>query len=435
MADIDTQYLDSDSDKIKPARSALLAMALKINEVMSSAGSSVVGFIQSGTGAVTRSAQDKLREIISRADFGSDANFNAAKVGKLSIDGSGNFDAPVTPEGEAAQLQLKEAVHTVAAGARDALVYRNSTSMTVSRRHATMGGFRYRGQYSKGRAPTFPMPASTQATCSPSGLGAETAFRTENWYAAFACANDGDATAVIKTMPFLRVGSVAGNVITLNKAGEGVHTVTAPTYAWSATNNLAGVECLVISEAGGWSGRVTTITANASGTVAVAAPGSLAFGDFLLPAPPGFEHFVYLASWYMDTAEVRNIYDSGTLAKGKMIYIASPSVAAGSFAAPGQVMNCAGYISPLATAVVLDSSCVLSTASTGGYAEYFDPDGANHIVHSEFVEKTNGGSLSVAFANVQIPFLYHQKFNYYNAGTLAATRTSGQLNITGWIEP
>lgn len=41
-----------------------------INKLFSSAGSSIVGFLQLGTGAVTRTMQDKSREIVSVKDFG-----------------------------------------------------------------------------------------------------------------------------------------------------------------------------------------------------------------------------------------------------------------------------------------------------------------------------------------------------------------------------
>jgi hypothetical protein len=78
---------------------------------------------------------------------------------------------------------------------------------------------------------------------------------------------------------------------------------------------------------------------------------------------------------------------------------------------------------------------VLSTASAGDYAEYFDGDGANHIVQNCIVYKDNATNMSVVFDNIQVPFLYFQTFNFYNAGSLTATRTSGQLNVAGWFEP
>ncbi len=394
-----------------------------------------LSFIQSGAGAVARSPLEKMREVVSRSDFTSDGDFNAAKGSKPNIDGAGNFDAKVTPVG-AVQGNLSTALNDIAAGPRDAVVYNNATSVRVFRSHVTMGGFRFRGQYTRGRAPTFAMPTSKIASVS-TGLGAESAVRTENWYAVFAVANNGDATAQIKCMPFLRAGTVVGSNVPLIKAGEGVHAITAQTYAWGSTNNLAGTSCLVITENGQFSGRTTTVTANVAGQITLANIGSVAAYDFLLPAPPGYEHFCYLGSFYFDTAEVRNIYDSGTVAKGKMIFIAQPSAALTSSVVgpPGVTFDCSGYISPLATAVILDSSCVLSTASTGSLAEYFDPDGGNHIIQTSFVFKATTGSQTVVFDNIQVPFMYPQKFNYYNAGSLSASRINGQFNITGWIEP
>ena len=322
-----------------------------------------------------------------------------------------------------------------AGGARDAVVYAGAQSVSVFRNFATMGGFRFRGQYTKGKVPTFAMPSSKTVTL-PGSLGGMTATTFENWYAIFACANDGDATATLKVMPFLRAGVVSGSNIPLSRAGEGIYVTSTQTYAWTATNNLAGTDLLAIAENGGFSGRVTTITANSTSSITVSTIGSITEGDYMLPAPPGFEHYVYLGSFYEDTDEVRNIYDSGTLVKGKMIFLLSPNVPTGAIAGPpGETFNCAGYICPLATAVVLDSSCILSTASAGDYAEYFDGDGANHILQSCVVYKDNASNMSNIFDNIQVPFLYFQTFNFYNDGSLDVARIDGQLNVTGWFEP
>lgn len=375
--------------------------------------------------------------IIERFWFEDEAGFNIYSAQNPNFDHNEKLDVIIQGDNIPLSERLKniKSFQAVVAGPRDALLYRGPTSVTITRRHAAMGGFRYRGQYTKGVAPHFPMPTSTEATCSPEGLGAESNFCTENWYAAFAAANTDDLTATVKTMPFLRVNSVSGNTVTLNRAGEGVSDPIVQSYSWNSENNLTGVECLVISASGAWSGDVAKILGNTSTSITLDSSYNLGFGDFLLPAPPGFEHFVYLCSFYMDTAEVRNIYDSGVAAQGKMIYLLHPDVSTGSIPFPGATLNCAGYISPLATAVILDSSCQLATASTGGYAEYFDPDGANHIIRSDFVEKTSNTSLNVAFSGVHIPFLYYQSFSFYNAGSLANTRYIGQLNVTGWIEP
>ena len=134
-----------------------------------------------------------------------------------------------------------------------------------------------------------------------------TATTFENWYAVFACADNGDATATLKVMPFLRAGVVSGSNIPLSRAGEGIYVTASQSYAWTSTNNLAGTDLLVISENGGFSGRVTTVTANSTSQITATTIGSITEGDYLLPAPPGFDHYVYLGSFYEDTAEVRNI--------------------------------------------------------------------------------------------------------------------------------
>lgn len=331
-------------------------------------------------------------------------------------------------------VDLTQANLQVASGPRDAIVYASATSVTVFRRYATMGGFRFRGQYTKGWAQTFNMPAN-KTVSTTANLGAESTVKLENWYGIFACADNGDATASLKIMPFLRAGTVAGSVVPLVDAGEGETAPASTTYAWSSANNLANTECLVISENSGWSGRVTTVTANSGSSVTLAAIGSVTAGDFLLPAPPGFDHYVYLGSFYYDTAEVRNIYDAGNIVKAKMIFNQTASYQTGSVPSPGVALDFKGYISPLATALITDSSCVLSTASTGEYVEYYDPDGAAHIVQSALVFKATTGNQSVVFDNIQVPFIYYQKMNFYNDGTLAVARINGQLNVTGWIEP
>ncbi|MGH8381739.1 hypothetical protein [Pseudomonas sp.] len=404
-------------------------------------GSSLIGYIAAGASTIKRTVQSKLRDIVSRADYTSDAAFNAAKVGRPSIDATGNLAGSVLPTGGGAEIPLGDTARDAKNAAlfqfpfnpRPVIRYASASSVTMHAKTACMGEFRFMAGFTGGRGRVLPM-ATQIASTAPAGLGAESAFRTENWYAGFACANAGDTTATIKTMPFLRVRSVAGLVVNLNKAGEGIHTAQAQTYAWGATNNLAGRKCLVISEGGGFSGRVATITANVAGSITLDVVGALAFGDMLLPAPPGFTEFGYLGSFYMDTAEVRNIYDSGSIVKSKGIFIQSPSTN-GSIPAPGVQINCAGYICPLATAVIIDSTAVLSTASTGDAAEYYDPDSGNHIVQTKYSVKSLGTSVSYVHDGVTVPFLYPQYFYYYNAGALAASRTTSQLNVTGWIEP
>lgn len=67
---------------------------ITFNDVTGQLGSDRVNFLQAGTGAVTRTAQDKMRDIVSRADYSSDANFNNAAVAKVGINGANTVLAP-----------------------------------------------------------------------------------------------------------------------------------------------------------------------------------------------------------------------------------------------------------------------------------------------------------------------------------------------------
>lgn len=354
---------------------------------------------------------------------------------KKNCNASASLAASVVPTGGVLPVTLADTVQTPftqwPTGPRPVLRYGSATTVHVSNNFVIMGEFRFMGGYTGGRARVLPMSTKV-ASIAPAGLGAESVVKAENWYAAFAVSNATSSTAAIKTMPFLRVSSVVGLVVNLNKAGEGIHTVQSQTYAWSATNNLTGVKCLVISEAGIFSGRVATITANAPDSITLDSVGALAFGDYLLPAPPGFAEFCYLATFYYDTLEVRNIYDTGIEVVSKGIYILSPDTVG---AQNNTTINCAGYISPLASGVRLDSLCRMSTASGGDYAEYFSPDSGNHIVRSNYDYKDNSSSRSFVFGGVSLAFLYAQTFCITTAGTLQGSRSNGQLTPTGWFEP
>lgn len=73
-----------------------------IDTIISSAGSSVVGFIQAGVGALARTLQDKAREVVSITDFtGADptgASSSSAAV-QAAVTKLGSFGTVVLPEG------------------------------------------------------------------------------------------------------------------------------------------------------------------------------------------------------------------------------------------------------------------------------------------------------------------------------------------------
>lgn len=320
-----------------------------------------------------------------------------------------------------------------APGNREALIYDSAVSVKFFASHVCMSGFRFRGRASRPFGIYYQMPASKFASLS-TGLASITAVASENWYAAFAVGN-GDTSGVcdIKVTPFLRVGSVAGSVVNLVDAGEGQPSPSAKSYTWSSSINTEGVDVLVISENGGYSGRIARATAASGSTITSDNVGTLAAHDMLLLAPAGYVHYGYLGSFYRDTAEVRNIYDTGHIAKSKGIYVLGTGIETGTVSSWTAVRT-TGYICPLASGVIIDSSLVLSTASTGSYAEYYSPDSSNHTVQSEYRAKNSAANESVVFSNIQVPFIYPNLFYFSNAGTLTASRTAGYLNITGWFE-
>lgn len=334
----------------------------------------------------------------------------------------------------------------VQSGPRDTLYYSTAQSVRITRKHAVMAGFRFGGQYSRGRAPSFPL--ATQTADLETMKGAESRTKDEAWYAVFACANPGESAAVLRLMPYLRVGLPSQGIFPTVKGGEGFNYTgdadyrNAVDHSWTSVNNLVGAEALLISENSRWSGRITRVTHNDNNKLSFALPGALTKGDFVLIAPPKCAHFVWIADFYRDTGEVRNIYDSGFVTKSKMINIKKTQdgtdVSSGHYApgANSKVVDMRGYISPLATMGILDVSAVLNTASRGSYAEYYDGDGSAHIMDTRAATKAiSGVAETVVFSNIQIPFLYHQSFVWSNGGDLAVARTNGQFSVTGWAVP
>lgn len=64
-----------------------------------------VSFTQPGTGAVLRTAHDKLQEFISRGDYNSDANYDSARIAK-----TGRNDLVVRPSSSASDVLLSDAL-------------------------------------------------------------------------------------------------------------------------------------------------------------------------------------------------------------------------------------------------------------------------------------------------------------------------------------
>lgn len=300
---------------------------------------------------------------------------------------------------------------------------------------APLCGFRFMGNNSKsGRSIATGVNGRTIVeSADGADLGIETTRAFENWYAVFACANAGDASCVFKLMPYLRVASKSGSVVTLGQAGEGkTLPLTARTYAW-ANDALNGLECLVINEGGYFVGRVTTITDSTNGTLTLADATNIVDGDFLLPAPPNFTEFGWVADHYMDTHEWRNIADTGRDVQSYMIDIVTiPATGAISTA---QEYSFAGYISPLATMVMGNLTYSLSTTSGGSVAHYFWHDSSNHEIASAYQEKVSSASATSVATQLNLGFSVSQSTWISTAGALAASITGRSFRVLGWTVP
>lgn len=357
-------------------------------------------------------------------------------LGSAAVSDIGNTAADSAPGSGSTVYAQKLDTHP--AGPRNIIQYGTATTVKIRDAFFAMGGFRFHGNYKKRAAPVFPSAShqSTISTATDLAFGMSSVV-LENWYGVFACADDGDANVTFRVVPFLRAESVATDVVTLRKAGESVHASAPQTYTWVA-DALNGAECLVITEtvdgrAVAFSGRETTITDSTTTTVTLADIGTVAVGDWLLPAPNmEFDNYRYCGAFYVDTAEVRNIADSGTSVRTKGIFDSS-GTNTGAVASP-EIREPSGYISPLATAVWLQSTGNLSTTGTGQYVEDFGIDSA-HSVGSFDMAKVSTASQSFNSGGILVPFSFGPQYYYSNGGGLAVNRVSGQQNLYGWIEP
>ncbi|MBS3849703.1 hypothetical protein KD146_13445 [Devosia sp. BSSL-BM10] len=321
-----------------------------------------------------------------------------------------------------------------------------------------MGGFRYKGRYLERRAPVFSSPAF-DALYAPGGhrhivsygngtttqddLGVETLHVKEQWYAVFACANDGDANAVFKVMPFFRVRDVGvggANVVRFCPGGENTNGSTASKVYTMPVDGLAGVDCLIIHETlngrpNGFSGRVTTITDNTTSSATLANVGGLANSDYILPAPPGYQHYRYIGALYNDTAELRNIADTGTIVHSRgSTNTRNTNGVVNGVAGTGLDIPCGGYISPLSTGVLVHMTETLSTSEVGWVYDTWGMD-ANHDSINLSWYKPTAAAASMELHGGILPFSFSPWANLRVNGTLNVAAMTRSMRMYGWLEP
>ncbi len=80
---------------VAPISGSAADLAIRLASTATGLGASLVGFIQPETGALPRTAMDKLRTLVSRADYLTDGNYDAARAAK-----TGRSDLVVRPTGK-----------------------------------------------------------------------------------------------------------------------------------------------------------------------------------------------------------------------------------------------------------------------------------------------------------------------------------------------
>jgi hypothetical protein len=335
------------------------------------------------------------------------------------------------------------------------VVYHGQRSVRINARdtHALVGHF-FNGQYELDRGRVVDAPAATSGayhvidigngTSTPGMLSYQTWADGGVWYNMFIAADAADTVGEFCVTPSLRVGSVAGSVITLNNSGENSYSVSAKTFKFVA-GSMVGSRCLVVTEtltgrANSWSGRVTTITAHSATTVTLADIGGLAQGDFIIPLPP-FDEYKWLGDFYFENAgsdalnEVRNISSDGRDARAYMVNLTDGIPAAGvaSTVGTGNRMYYAGNVSPLARRALCRVTINLATGYPVGteYVEEYDMDSGNHTPASIYVRNPLNGVWVHVTPQIWVEGSYGPAFYFKNAGTVAAC-TAHSMLVQGW---
>ena len=321
-------------------------------------------------------------------------------------------------------------------GGRSVIRYKDANSIYVSGRAFMMSGFRFGGQYLKGRGRYAELTAASRAYASLiNDLGCQTAKDVLNWYAVFACCNTNDANAALKIMPYFRISSVSGNVITLGNGGENSDPSIIKNYnmnnnVFNNTDVLVITEKLGTNNSNSFSGRVAKLTANTNYTLTIDDVGTLEQGDYLLPAPPGYSDYRYLGSFYVDSAEVRNIADSGVNVATRGVNVTGLSISGALIDGVKSIAvtnGGSGYsTAPTVSFVGGGGSGAATTATIAGGAVTgisVTNTGTDYTSEPTIVITGGGGSGAEATVTLSAPV----KFSL--AGLICPLATAGIINI------
>lgn len=328
-----------------------------------------------------------------------------------------------------------EETYSTAGQGRGRINYNTSDTLRIDglSDYLVMGGIRSFGQYLKSRGRRVSSGAGDagfKTISAASDQGVLNTSKDGQWYAVFAVANATESVCRYVLMPFLRCYSVAGSVITLGDGAENKNITPATITYDIAVDALAGTRCMVITEGGNVSRRMTTITANTTTTITLDDVTGISQLDFILPVPPGVDEYHYLGSALRDPGDWRNIADGLTDIRGRMVNAADCPA---SGAATNVEIRFGGNIPPLATGVVFSMIATASTASLGTVGEQIWHDASNHDIGRALIAKQATGNMSYE-KEFQAPFSNRQSVYLTSTGSLSATNAGRAMLVYGWLE-
>lgn len=308
------------------------------------------------------------------------------------------------------------------------LDYWNAEEIRVYKKNFTCKGFRYHGSSYKRFGKSVDIdPLLTYPKVNFKSGYIETGYTFNQWYAVFGVIKPGEMYGSLVPVPFLRVHSISGNEITFAECGFNGNIATIKNYNFK---NLAGYDVLIIHENANFSGLVKNIVSNTPSKITLDnIPASLTAGDYILPAPQ-LDDYVYLGSFYVDTAE---IFNRGEFGNG-IIYYRGVSISGLSIAgniSAGVDIDFRTFVSPLATGVYFYVYNTFSTSATGTDSITFGLDASHDIDYKRYEKPTTA---SDAYRHYSLmPFMMKQRINIKSAG-LGNSATDRTINIRGYVE-
>ena len=297
----------------------------------------------------------------------------------------------------------------------------------------TCKGFRFRGANYKRFGKSVDVdPSITYPKVNYRDIPICNGYTQNQWYAVFGVVKEGEEYGKFVSIPFLLVHSIVGNTVSFSQCGMSQTDINQiKDYGFKP---IADHEVLLITLNSKYDGSLLKVVSNTSSTITLdKIPLNMKKGDWLLVAPQK-DDYVYLGSFYVDTAEIFNRADdgSGTI---KFRGVSIDPLVTGNIKgdiSTGVDIDFSRYISPLATGVFFYVYDTYGTTATGDVGINFGMDIGHDI---EFVQKAKwqAGATAMRFY-CNIPFMQRQKTNIKSFGPISGSASDRVIQVRGYTE-